>query len=282
MKRVCSAAAALLLAAPGARRHADRQRQRHLGRPRRQGHPLHRDDDRRRRAGSSQLLRPRRPTPPRADFRENGRGRTVIPGMIDAHAHVMGARPRRAAARPVGHALARRGAGADRRLCRRQSRAPVDRRPRLEPGALGPRPLPDRRRARRRRSPTARSGSSGSTATPAGPTAAALRDGRRHRRHRRPGRRPDRAHRRRPPARRRVRRRGDGAGRREGPAAARRATATSRSHEAQELLRPQRRHRGRRHGHQHRGLDDLSAARATTAGCASASWPMPRACPRCC
>jgi predicted amidohydrolase YtcJ len=27
--------------------------------------------------------------PPRADFRENGRGRTVIPGMIDAHAHVM-------------------------------------------------------------------------------------------------------------------------------------------------------------------------------------------------
>ena len=27
---------------------------------------------------------------PRADFRENGRGRTVIPGLIDAHAHVMG------------------------------------------------------------------------------------------------------------------------------------------------------------------------------------------------
>ncbi|HEY6817151.1 MAG TPA: amidohydrolase family protein [Croceibacterium sp.] len=27
--------------------------------------------------------------PPRADFRENGRGRTVVPGMIDAHAHVM-------------------------------------------------------------------------------------------------------------------------------------------------------------------------------------------------
>jgi predicted amidohydrolase YtcJ len=27
---------------------------------------------------------------PRGDFRENGRGRTVIPGLIDAHAHVMG------------------------------------------------------------------------------------------------------------------------------------------------------------------------------------------------
>jgi predicted amidohydrolase YtcJ len=27
---------------------------------------------------------------PRADFRENGRGRTVVPGMIDAHLHVMG------------------------------------------------------------------------------------------------------------------------------------------------------------------------------------------------
>ena len=27
--------------------------------------------------------------PPRADFRENGRGRTVVPGMIDSHAHVM-------------------------------------------------------------------------------------------------------------------------------------------------------------------------------------------------
>jgi len=26
---------------------------------------------------------------PRADFRENGRGRTVVPGIIDAHAHVM-------------------------------------------------------------------------------------------------------------------------------------------------------------------------------------------------
>src|SRR5688572_31023916 len=30
--------------------------------------------------------------PPRADFRENGRGRTVVPGMIDAHAHVMALR----------------------------------------------------------------------------------------------------------------------------------------------------------------------------------------------
>jgi predicted amidohydrolase YtcJ len=28
-------------------------------------------------------------SPPRADFRENGRGRTVVPGMIDAHVHVM-------------------------------------------------------------------------------------------------------------------------------------------------------------------------------------------------
>jgi predicted amidohydrolase YtcJ len=27
--------------------------------------------------------------PPRADYREDGRGRTVIPGLIDAHAHVM-------------------------------------------------------------------------------------------------------------------------------------------------------------------------------------------------
>lgn len=28
--------------------------------------------------------------PPRADYRENGRGRTVVPGMIDSHLHVMG------------------------------------------------------------------------------------------------------------------------------------------------------------------------------------------------
>jgi predicted amidohydrolase YtcJ len=27
--------------------------------------------------------------PPRGDYRENGRGRTIVPGMIDAHAHVM-------------------------------------------------------------------------------------------------------------------------------------------------------------------------------------------------
>jgi predicted amidohydrolase YtcJ len=27
--------------------------------------------------------------PPRADYRENGRGRTVVPGMVDSHAHVM-------------------------------------------------------------------------------------------------------------------------------------------------------------------------------------------------
>lgn len=28
-------------------------------------------------------------SPPRADYRENGRGRTVVPGMIDAHLHLM-------------------------------------------------------------------------------------------------------------------------------------------------------------------------------------------------
>ena len=37
----------------------------------------------------TQLLERRRDAP-RTDYREDGRGRTVIPGMIDSHAHVMG------------------------------------------------------------------------------------------------------------------------------------------------------------------------------------------------
>ena len=43
------------------------------------------DDD-----GKVRVLVERGERAPRADFRENGRGRTVIPGLIDAHAHVMG------------------------------------------------------------------------------------------------------------------------------------------------------------------------------------------------
>ena len=128
--------------------------------------------DRRRRARSSQIARPRRRAPPSADYRDDGRGRTVDPRPDR--------RPRATSWRSASALLTldlsdtrslAEAQAQDRRLCRRQSRPPVDRRARLEPGALGPRPLPDRRRARRGRSPTGRSGSSGSTAMPAGPTA---------------------------------------------------------------------------------------------------------------
>jgi predicted amidohydrolase YtcJ len=41
-------------------------------------------------AGRIVQLVDRRGDAPRTDYREDGRGRTVIPGMIDSHAHVMG------------------------------------------------------------------------------------------------------------------------------------------------------------------------------------------------
>ena len=43
------------------------------------------DDD-----GKIARLIERRGDAPRTDYREDGRGRTVIPGLIDSHAHVMG------------------------------------------------------------------------------------------------------------------------------------------------------------------------------------------------
>ena len=75
--------------------------------------------------------------------------------MIDAHVHVMGLGLEPLTLDLSDTRTLDEAHGTDRRLRRRQSRPPVDRRPRLEPGTLGPRPLPDRRRARcgRRRPP---------------------------------------------------------------------------------------------------------------------------------
>ena len=110
-----------------------------------------------------------------------------------------GPRHGRAAARPFRHQLARRGAAADRRLCRRQPDAALDRRARLEPGALGSRPLPDRRRSRRRRRRPAGLARAGRRPCRLGEQRGDAR-GRCHRRHPGAGRRPDRADRRAAPA----------------------------------------------------------------------------------
>ena len=97
---------------------------------------LYERGDRRPRAAPLPAQRPR----PHADPRPDRRPRPCH-----------GPRHGRALARPLRHQFARRGAAADRRLRRRQPDPALDRRPRLEPGALGPRPLPDRRRSRRHR-----------------------------------------------------------------------------------------------------------------------------------
>ncbi len=109
--------------------------------------------------------------PERARYRFDGKGRTLLPGLIDAHGHVMALGLNALQLDLSDTKTLAGGAGEDRRLCRRQPDSALDRRPRLEPGDLGPRPLPDRRRARLRRRATGRSGSGGSTAMPAGPTA---------------------------------------------------------------------------------------------------------------
>ena len=88
--------------------------------------------------------------PARTAFRIDGRGRTLIPGLIDAHGHVMGLGMGALLIDLSDTNSLAGGAGADPRLCRRQPDAALDRRARLEPGALAARPLPDRRRSRRR------------------------------------------------------------------------------------------------------------------------------------
>ena len=104
MRCACSRRLALLLARPAARRHAGRQRQRHHGRPRRQGHPLHAmmiDAQGRIVKTATAAATSRRAL----DYRENGRGRTRRPRHDRRARSCHGPRPRRAGARPVGHAV---------------------------------------------------------------------------------------------------------------------------------------------------------------------------------
>ena len=128
MLRKIILALAMLVATPALGRRAGRQCQR-LHDPRgRPSVPLQRHVDRRRRPGrGSSTSAATRGRTARASC-SNGRGRTLIPGLIDAHGHVMELGMRRARARPFRHPLARRSAAADRRLCRRQSDAALDRR----------------------------------------------------------------------------------------------------------------------------------------------------------
>ena len=144
--------------------------------------------------------------------RESTRRPHMLPGLIDAHGHVMGARLQRAAARPVRHALARRGAAAAARPMpppiptRAGSSAAAGTRSCGPASASRPPPTSTRWSA------TARSGSSGRR--PCRGRQQRGDEGRRdHRGNQGAGRRADRE--------RPVRRRGDGPGRRKDPAAAR-------------------------------------------------------------
>ena len=101
-----------------------------------QAGPLHRHADRRRRQGRTHAARGEH-APKRATRAFDGRGRTVLPGLIDAHGHVMGLGLRGASARSHWHKLARGSAEAAARLRRRPIRSALDRRPRLEPGTVG-------------------------------------------------------------------------------------------------------------------------------------------------
>jgi imidazolonepropionase-like amidohydrolase len=83
----------------------------------------------------ARTLQPRDKRPERPDYRFDAKGKTVIPGLIDAHGHVMG---------PFGHALTRRSQGKDRSLRHRQSDAQMDFRARVESGDMGAWSLPNR------------------------------------------------------------------------------------------------------------------------------------------
>jgi cytosine/adenosine deaminase-related metal-dependent hydrolase len=81
----------------------------------------------------SKLLDRKDKRPRELDWREDGDGRTLMPGFIDAHGHVMG----------LG--FQQLTLDRNRRLCAEISGSPMDHRPRLEPGKLGPRAFPDGR-----------------------------------------------------------------------------------------------------------------------------------------
>ena len=88
-------------------RHADRQRQRHPGRRRRASCCVSTALlDRRRRQGRCSCSPSGEARGRATDARIDGRRHDPVPGLIDAHGHVMGARLRRAAARPHRHELA--------------------------------------------------------------------------------------------------------------------------------------------------------------------------------
>ena len=64
--------------------------------------------------------------PARVDWRIDMKGRVVLPGMIDAHGHVMELGFRAMELDTVGNDVARRRAEPDQGLCRRQSGAEME------------------------------------------------------------------------------------------------------------------------------------------------------------
>ena len=81
----------------------------------------------------------------------NGEGKTLLPGLYRRARTCPRTRLCRASARPHRNQFARRSEAAAARLCRGASRRALDRRPRLEPGALARQEIPDCRRPRFRR-----------------------------------------------------------------------------------------------------------------------------------
>jgi predicted amidohydrolase YtcJ len=171
-----------------------------------------------------------RPNRPR--FLLNGRGRTLIPGLIDAHGHVM---ELGMGALELDLSDTNSLAEAQARLRAYAAANPTPRwivGPRLEPGALASRPLPDRGGARRRRARPAGLAAPGRRPCRLGEQPGDAR-GERHRGDPVAGRGPDRAQR--AAAERRLRRRGQGADRACGAAAAA-ADPRPRPRPAQEIL----------------------------------------------
>jgi hypothetical protein len=117
----------------------------------------------------SQLLTSKEKAPKQLDFRHDGRGLTMLPGLIDAHGHVMGL-GFAALTLDLSNQFAGRGAGGDQGLCRQISRRRwiIGRGWNQEKWGLGP--FPDRCRSGCV-VPDRPSGSSGLMAMQAGQTA---------------------------------------------------------------------------------------------------------------
>ena len=155
-------------------------------------------------------------------------GRTVIPGMVDAHGHVDNLGLALAHRRPHRHDVVRRGHRARRRAREEHAGRSVDHRPRLGSERLGRHALPDARKAVRARFRTTRCTSRASMATRASPTRRRCKAAGVTAQTKDPERRPHRARRERL-ARRRVRRQRAGSRGARHSAAARATKCKSRS-----------------------------------------------------